>query len=474
IWIIAALAVGVIGGAAAILVPRLVSRRGEPPVARVVLPVAPAPVASPCPGPIRVRVMYDMTGDTKEVGTAAGKGEYDYLRAINAAGGIRGCKLEIDIQDTQYDKRASLDVYGAWKARPDWAEVSTVFLQGTPMTQALGPLATEDGKLVMSTAYAGELAAPVATSVEVAVPSLNSAFAEAVVLVRKQSSGYRNVFFQGTDYTTAARVAANYAWRQGAKRMAFFYCSKSSFCTDPVDGAKTFLTLLGGTKIGRDLFVELGDDAPTIERKVMQFFGQERQYKASHPDYEIVDWIWFGNTSTNTATLGRAIKKAKDTYGLAIHLIGNNWSVDETLYRRCGDACVGFSVVQPYALFGDLTMSGTARLLADHATYRQLDGDPADAYKTVQYVYGRVAVGTWKLAAERLLDQGKPVTGASLRAMLESFHNVDIEGFATIGYTPTDHRPQSGARVTQLGPHGRMEGVGQPMSLSLQTGWLGW
>ena len=468
IWIVAVVAAAAI--AALVLWPR----RGEPPPVRVVAPVVREPVASPCPGPIRVRVMYDMTGDTKEVGTSAGKGEYDYLRAINAAGGIRGCKLDIDIQDTQYDKRASLEVYGAWKARPDWPEVSTVFLQGTPMTQALGPLATEDGKLVMTTAYAGEFAAPAATSVDVAVPSLNSAFAEAAVLVRKQSPGYRNVFFQGTDYTTAARVAANYAWRQGAKRMAFFYCSKSSFCTDPVDGAKTFLTLLGGTKIGRDLFLELSDDAPTIERKVMQFFQQERQYKASHPDYEIADWIWFGNTSTNTATLGRAIKKAKDTYGLAIHLIGNNWSVDESLYARCGDACVGFNVVQPYALFGDLTMSGTQRLLADHARYRSLDGEPADAYKTVQYVYGRVAVGTWKLAAERLLDQGKPVTGANLRAMLESFHNVDIEGFATIGYTPTDHRPQSGARVTQLGPHGRMEGMGQPMSLSLQTGWLGW
>ncbi|MBC7977373.1 MAG: ABC transporter substrate-binding protein [Myxococcales bacterium] len=444
-----------------------------PPVAQpVVLPSVPE--VSLCPTPIRVRVMYDMTGDTKEVGTSAGKGEYDYLRAINAAGGIRGCLLDIDIQDTKYDKRASLEVYGAWKARPDWPEVSTVFLQGTPMTQALGPLAAEDHKVVLSTAYAGELAAPGSTSVDVAVPSLNSAFAEASVLVRKQSPGYGSVFFQGTDYTTAARVAANFAWRQGAKRMAFFYCSSSTFCTDPVDGAKTFLKLLGGTKIGRDLFIELGDDAAAIERKVMQFFHQERQHKAAHPDYDVADWIWFGNTSANTAALGRAIHKAKQTYGLDIHLIGNNWSVDESLYVRCGDACVGFNVVQPYALFGDLTTSGTARLLADHAAYRKLDGEPADAYKTVQYVYGRVAVGTWKIAAERLLDQGKPVTGPNLRAMLETFHNVDIEGFATVGYTPTDHRPQSGARVTRLGPRGRMESVGQPMSLSLQSGWLGW
>ena len=436
--------------------------------------VRPAAIARGCAAPIRVRVMYDMTGDTKEVGTAAGKGEYDYLRAINAEGGIRGCKIDIDVQDTKYDKHASLEVYGGWKARPEWPEVSTIFLQGTPMTQALGPLAAADGKVVMSTAYAGEFAAPAATSVEVAVPSLNDAFAEASVLVRKQSAGYGNVFFQGTDYTTAARVAANFAWRQGAKRMAFFYCSTSSFCTDPVDGAKTFLKQLGGTKVGRDLFVELADDAPTIERKVLAFFAQEQAYQAAHPGYEVADWIWFGNTSANTAVLGRVIQKASEQYGRAIHLIGNNWSVDESLYSRCGDACVGFAVVQPYALFGDLTMSGTQRLLADHATYRRIDREPADAYKIVQYVYGRVAVGTWRLAVERVLDQGKPVTGATLRAALETFHNVDIEGFATIGYTATDHRPQSGARVTQLGPHGRMETIGQPMALSLQSGWLGW
>jgi hypothetical protein len=256
--------------------------------------------------------------------------------------------------------------------------------------------------------------------------------------------------------------------------MAFFYCSKSTFCTDPVDGAKTFLKQLGGTQIGRDLVLELGDDAATIERKVLQFFGQERAYQAAHPEYQIADWIWFGNTSPNTSALGHAIDQARREYGLAIHVIGNNWSVDESLYRQCGDACVGFYVVQPYALFGDPTMPGTARLLDDHAAYRRLDGEPSEAYRTVQYVYGRVAVATWRLAVERLLEDRKPITGGNLRAVLETFQSVDVEGFATISYTATDHRPQSGVRVTQLGPRGRMETIGPPMSLSLQSGWLGW
>src|SRR5581483_10298020 len=148
---------------------------------------------------------------------------------------------------------------------------------------------------------------------------------------------------------------------------------------------------------------------------------------------------------------------AKDQFHLDLHLLGNNWSVDESLYRQCGDACVGFSVVQPFGLFGDLTSSGTQALLADHAHFRAIDREPADAYETAQYVYGRVAVATWKIAVERLLDAGKPVTGPNLRAMLETFHNVDVEGFATIGYTPSDHRPQSTARIARLSARGKME-----------------
>lgn len=430
--------------------------------------------AAGCATPLRVRVMYDMTGATKEVGTAAGKGEHDYLRAINDAGGIRGCKIEIDVQDTQYDKHASMEVYEAWRRRPDWAEVSTVFVQGTPMTQALGQLVSEDRKVMISSAFAGELSVPVASSVEVAVPSLNDAFVEASVLVRKQSPGYPYVFFQGTDYTTAARLAANFAWRQGARRMAFFYCSRSAFCTEPVDGAKTFLKALGGTEIGRDLFIELDDDDAAIERKVLQFFQKERAHKAKHPGYQIVDWIWFGNTSVNSASLGKALAKARALHGLQIQMIGNNWSVDESLHRRCGEPCVGFHVVQPFALFGDLTASGTARMLADFAKYRQLDGEAPDAHRMVQYVYGRVAVATWKLAVERVIDRGLPVTGPNLRAVLEELRNVDVEGFATIGYSATDHRPQSGVRVARVDRQGRLELIGQPLSLSLQAGWLGW
>ncbi len=430
--------------------------------------------AGECRSPLRVRVMFDMSGATRAVGTSAGKGEIDYLRALEQAGGVRGCPIDLDVQDTRYDKATALAVYQQWRARPEWSEVSTIFVQGTPMTQVLGPLVAEDDKVMISGAYAGELAAPRAHAVDVEVPSLSDAFATGRVTLRKTSKGYSHVFFQGTDYTTAARVAAAFVWRQGGQRLAFFTCSTSAFCTDPVDGAKTFLAQLGGTQVGRDLALELEDSPAVVERKVLRFFEEERAQALAHPGYQPVDWIWLGNTSSDTAALGPALAKVRRQLGMRVQVIGNNWAVDESLGASCGALCAGFYVVQPFAPFGDATVRGTKAMLADHAEFRKRDGEPAGAHRTVQYVYGRVAVAAWKIAVERLLASGQPVTGASLRAELERFRDVDVEGFATIGYSPEDHRPQAGAHVARLTEAGALELVGQPVILALQPGWLGW
>ncbi len=80
---------------------------------------------------------------------------------------------------------------------------------------------------------------------------------------------------------------------------------------------------------------------------------------------------------------------------------------------------------------------------------------------------------TWKLAVERLLDQGRPVTGPNLRATLESFRQVDVECFAAITYSATDYPPPIRRARLRLAASGHLEATGQS-SLSLQPGWLGW
>lgn len=427
-----------------------------------------------CVGTLRVRVMADETGPTKDVGLAGGKGVVDYLRAVDATGGIRGCNLDIEVADTRYDVETTLAAYRRWQAAPEWPEVSTVFGQGSPMTLAVGPLAAEEGKVVVTTAQNGEFATPRPVSHDVGVPALNDSFAPATFPSRKTSLGYPSVFFQGTDYTTTARIAMNFAWKNSGKRVGFFACSTSAFCTNPVDGAKTFLPTLQGIAVGRDLALELGDDDAIVEKKTLKYFQEEVAHAEADGSYAPVDWIWFGNTRTTLARLGRALAKVKATLGIAPKVISNTYGMDELLYSECGDACLGFYSVQSIAMFGDPTEPGMAKVVELHAKARRDDGEDESLYATTPFVHGYVAAATWKAAVESVLDAREPVTGETIRLALETFQQRSIAGLASVSYSATDHRPQASVRVYTLGPKGALSRVGQPLSVSLQPAWLGW
>jgi ABC-type branched-subunit amino acid transport system substrate-binding protein len=431
--------------------------------------------AGACEGTLRARVIADLSGPTKDVGVAAGKGVFDHLRAIEARGGIKGCRVEAQLADMKYDVETTLSTYRAWSSAPEWNEVVTVFGQGTPMTQALAPLAAGEKKVVITTAWPGELAAPQPIEHDVGVPSLSGSFAEATVPVRKRSPGYPFVFFAGTDYTTAARIAMSFVWRRGAKRVGFAACTTSAFCTDPVDGAKTFLPVLGTTKVGRDLAIELTDDDATVTAKVEAYLQAELDRKTADPTYEPIDWLWFGNTRVTAARLGRALAAAKTKLGFAPSVITNHWSLDELLASECGgSACDGFFGVEPLPVFDDRSASGMADLVTVHRDFRRADGEPESALATVQYVSGYVAVAMWKQAVEAIIDSGKKVDGETLRTTLETFAQRNIDGLATVSFTATDHRPQSASRIYTLAPGGKIEPVGQPLSVALQREWLGW
>ncbi len=430
--------------------------------------------AGACDGTIRLRILYDMTGPTRDVGNDTGKGIYDLLRATNDAGGIRGCPLELDVADTKYDVPATLAAYDAWRGRSDWAGVSAIFVQGTPMTQAIAPRAAGEQRLVVTSSYSGEFGSPVPVTHDVSVPSLSRTFVEGAVPVIKQSPGHPFAFFQATDYSTSARIAISHAWRQGAKRVGFFYCSTSAFCADPVDGAKVFLKGLGGTKIGRDLTIELADDDAAVAAKVLSFFQQEQAHKVTDPAYDVVDWVWFGNTRASLASAGKALRAVEQQLGLHVSVITNTYGLDESLYAACGDACVGFLGVQAFPAWGDPSAAGMPALQAVHARYRRVDGEDPSAHRTVDYVAGYVTAAAWRLAATAAVDAGQPVTGQTVKDAFERFRNQAIEGFTSLTYTPTDHRPQGTARVYRMGAAGALEAVGQPLSVQLSADWLGW
>ncbi|MGE5182594.1 MAG: hypothetical protein ACM31C_11050, partial [Acidobacteriota bacterium] len=259
----------------------------------------------------------------------------------------------------------------------------------------------------------------------------------------------------------------------GARRVGFFGCSSTAYCTDPIDGAKTFLSTLG-TPIGRDLAIEIDDDEPTVERKVDAYFRAELDHAAHDKTYAPVDWVWFGNQRTGLARFGRALARVKQRLGIDVQVIANNWAVDESLPAACGDACTGFFGIQPLPAFGDGSAEGMQHLLEVHRARRAASHEPEGAHATAAYVAGFVAVDAWRHALEAVLDAGQPVTGANLRAAYEQFRQRSIDGFAVLTYTPADHRPQAAARVYRLTRDGTLAKVGSPLSIELKKDWLGW
>ena len=378
------------------------------------------------------------------------------------------------MQDTKYDTPTTVGVYNAWKAQPTWSNVAGIFIQGTPMVNALAPLSVADGKIIQSGSFDGSFGSPTAITQNVTIPSLNDSFAPASLVESKQSVGFPSVFFQGTDYSTGARIAMNYVWTVGSKRVGFFYCSTSAFCTDPVDGAKTFLSLLGGTQIGRNLSVELADDDATIQTKVLAFFTKEQQQKQADPTYTIVDWVWAGNTAATTISIIKALQAVKTQLGLTVSVIANNWGFNESVFSTCGAACVGAVVEQPFPIFGDITVGGMPNLLTTYQKYRQIDNDDPSLYKVVQYVYGYVAAAAWQAAMEQVVDRGLPVNSASLQQVMKASRTKTSRGSARSPTRPRTIVPSPPGDCIRWGRRGRSKPSANQSRSRSQSGWLGW
>lgn len=55
-----------------------------------------------CSGTIKVKILYDGSGATADVGIPFFKGQKDLIREINDNGGIRGCQIEYEAVDYMY------------------------------------------------------------------------------------------------------------------------------------------------------------------------------------------------------------------------------------------------------------------------------------------------------------------------------------------------------------------------------------
>ncbi|HEU4406653.1 MAG TPA: ABC transporter substrate-binding protein [Polyangiaceae bacterium] len=438
-----------------------------------------------CIGAIPVRVLADAGGPFDAVEGPFLAGVTDYLRELDAGGGLRGCALELDVQDAGYDVARAQQIYDDWKGRADWGRVAAIFTASTGATLQLAPQATVDRKPLVSGSYLGALASPLPVSWKVDVPEVGPTFEESAFPTEIESVGYPYTFFTGTDYSTGGRVAMYHVKSRGGRRVGFVHCSVA-FCTGPLPALRTYAREIG-LPIGRALTLELDDPQPAYDERVRAYFEQELARRDADPAYVPVDWLWMGNTTPTTARLARAVARANAALGLRVQIMVNSRGIDENLHAACGPDCVGLvHGVLPSAFYGDLGRGPEmAKVMALHDKRRRLDleaareagrADPPPAtFGDVNYVQGYASALAFRLAVERALDRGLAVTGENLKGALESFQNVETGGLTDrLSFTPDDHRPQSAVTVYTLAPDGALVTERSESALSLQKGWLGW
>jgi branched-chain amino acid transport system substrate-binding protein len=456
-----------------------------------------------CKGRIVLKAFADYTGPTRAFISGAW-GLTDHYREINANGGILGCPIELEIADFGYVAANAVKSYDTWKASPEWPDIVAVFGWGTPDGIAVGPKLKEDKKPLITASNLGRFASPDPVSRQVTIAVVNASFEENTVSYNVKSDGFPYTYFPATDYSTSARIAMLHAKLLGAKRIGFVRCS-DEFCRETALAAQEYAKRQG-LGLGRELVRELSPLTPTgqpvptgtqqsYEDGIHDYFRQEKAHVESEVSagrvYQPVDFVFAGNLSIHTVWLANGLARVKDDpdLGYDVQLIANKQGFDEAVLK-CTSCAERVHGVLPVPAYGDLSAPEMGRIMALHDKWRKLDaeaeradgggaddggdgGAPMKSFASGRYVQGYVSMLVFRIAAERVIRSGKPLTGEALKEALDTFAGVDTGGLTTsLTFTPKDHRPQSTERFYRV--TGGRFALEAERSIVLEDSWLGW
>ena len=467
------------------------------PACAQILGVDPDPVRgeAQCSGTLRVRITTDATGLSTDVAPPYNHGIYDYLRYLNdTKGGLRGCPIDVDVQDAKYDTVETQKIIDAWRQEPDWSEVSTLFIFGTGPTKAVAPKLMEEKKLIIPGSYAGMFTTPSGLSLDVSYPEVSSSGEMIPSTERKVSDGYPYLFFPATDYSTAIRIGIQAAWKVKPGRIAMVHDTEANcnFCVDPLAAGKSYVQMLPGMSLGPDLVIAQTSDASdesVITGAVKTYIQNEITKKKANSSYDPVRWLWAGNSVVSSTLIAKGAAEAQkiiDDASLGedwkVRVMANNWGIGETSSTICmvngPPSCANVLYgLFPVPRYGDVqNAEGMLAMMKMHDDYRAKDGQPTSSYQDVRYVQGYAAALMWQKAVEKALDDGHPSpTGEDLKNALETFKDVDLEGMTAgrISFTPKDHRPQANTAVYKINSQSTLEFVDR-YSIMLSPDWLGY
>lgn len=312
-----------------------------------------------------------LTGVFAFAGVGIEAGFADYIEYINANGGIEGHTVRLVYEDTGYQVDNSVAVFNRLNSSND---INLYYGDSTAFSRTINPELNRTGKMLMAGAsFASEINDP---------------------------ENFSNQFIAGPDYTEMTEILLEYiaATTPGAKVMLIN--SDSEFGRDPIEGTVSRAKELGLSIVEQIITPPGSVDVSTEIVKM----------RRARPDYVIVHGYVF-------APIPEFITQAREL-GLETQFMGTFWSMDNSLWASLGKAADGFMGVMPYNYWFD--EEGGPLLEYLHTVRKDYQGIP--------YMQGVASCMLLLEAARRTLADGKELTGANMKAALNTIKDFDTGG----------------------------------------------
>ena len=370
---------------------------------RPLLPAALLALTTACGGDadtanaIKVGAIFDLTGPTADVGTDYADGMRGFVDWINLQGGIDGRPVELVYQDYAYQVDRAEQLYSQFVA-----EGVVAFMGwGTGDTEALRLRVAEDEIPFSSASLSHVLGDPAEAPYNFLV-----------------APSYSDQFRIALDW-----IADNQG--EGAPVVALMH-NTAPFGTSPAR--------LGGIEFAEARGIDL--TLYEMPRGAVDYTAEFSRIRQSGARYVV-----FQNTSAPAAV---ALRNAA-SLGLDATFICLNWCANELLVRIAGEAAEGAMGTIPYAPLG-VDVPGT-RIIRE---YLDAKGESIEG-KTNAYTQAWWTFAVFAEAIGQVLVAGDELTGANIRAALETFTDFDMQGVTVpLTFTPDDHLGAKGLRMFRV------------------------
>jgi branched-chain amino acid transport system substrate-binding protein len=351
---------------------------------------------------IKVGAIHDLTGPTSDVGTPYAEGIKGYVAWRNANGGVEGRQIELISADYAY--------------KVDQAELLyTQYVQeGVVAFQGWGTGDTE--------ALRGKIAAD-------EIPFMSASYSAG--LLDMEEAPYN--FLVGTSYSDQAIIAVRWAmedWaangNEGMPSIALTH-HDSPFGQSPVEDAKAYAEANGVA------FTSL-----PMPGGVTDYVAELAQMQQFGANYVIIHTV-----SSPAAVM---VKDAASQGMMdSVSFVCLNWCADEGFVELAGDAAEGVVGTIPFT-----PPSSPVPGHDDAAAWLAEQGSSLEE-ASLHYTQGWWTMATMVEGIEMVLKNGDDLTGANIKAALETLSNFDTGGVTSpLTFTPDSHRGNSSLRLYEV------------------------